>query len=51
MLSVTHDYRKVIDGLTSNRAMDLRKHEMSSEEFEMAKELQDMLKVSPNSAT
>ena len=51
MLSVAHDYQKAIDGLTSNREMDLQKHKMSGEEFEVVKELQDVLKASLNSAT
>jgi len=46
LLRAAYEYRKAIDMLTSNREMDLRKQELSSDEFEVTKELRDVMRVS-----
>ena len=45
MLSFTLDYRVAIDTMTAMRNLDLRKYELSSPEWDIAKELGDVLKV------
>ena len=46
MLNFAIEYRPVIEAVTSERKMDLRKYELSDGEWSSAKELGDILKVS-----
>ena len=45
MLNVAIDYRSTIDAMTSNRELSLRKFELEDEEWEVAKNLRDILKA------
>jgi hypothetical protein len=45
MLNVAIDYRSAIDAMTSNRELSLRKFELEDEEWEVAKNLRDILKA------
>lgn len=51
MLSFALEYRTAIETLTSDRKNDLRQFELSEEEWEIVKELSDMLKVGPCGST
>lgn len=46
MLDSANEYQAAIDSLTSNKAMGMRKCELSEEEFGIAEELRDVLRVS-----
>jgi hypothetical protein len=46
MLNSANEYKSAIDSLTGNRAMGMRKCELSEEEFGIAEELRDVLRVS-----
>ena len=46
LLHFAMKYREAVDKMTSNRKNDLRKYEMDSNEWEMAKELHNVLGVS-----
>jgi hypothetical protein len=45
MLNFAIDYRVAIDEITSNRDLNLRKYELQDEEWVVAKNLRDTLKV------
>lgn len=46
MLSFALEYREAIDRLTADRVADIRKLEVDDEEWELLKQLRDVLKVS-----
>lgn len=46
MLAFANDYRSALDIITGDRNMDLRKFEMSQEEWIVAAQLREVLKVS-----
>lgn len=46
MLEFATRYRLAIDSMTATRDMDLRKYELVPEEWKIAGELRDVLKVS-----
>jgi hypothetical protein len=46
MLEFTAEYQEAIDSITANRDMKLRQFEMTEEEWEIATQLCDVLKVS-----
>jgi hypothetical protein len=45
MLNFAIDYRPAIDAMTSNRELNLRKYELEDDEWAVAKNLRDTLKV------
>lgn len=45
MLDFANDYQSALDIITGDRTMDLRKFEMSQEEWIVAKQLREVLKV------
>ena len=45
MLDTAQTYRTAIDELTGDRAMDMHKIELSDAEYEMGKQLRDVLHV------
>jgi hypothetical protein len=45
MLAFAFDYRSALDIITGDRSMDLRKFEMSQEEWTVAEQLREVLKV------
>jgi hypothetical protein len=45
MLDFSIKYRPAIDTMTAMRDLDLRKYELSPEEWRIAKELKDILEV------
>ena len=45
MLAFAIDYRSALDIITGDRSMDLRKFEMSQEEWTVAEQLREVLKV------
>lgn len=45
MLDFALTYRVAIDEITSNRDLNLRKHELEDEEWEIAERLRDSLKA------
>jgi hypothetical protein len=45
MLDFAIDYRDALDNITSEREMKLRQFELSTEDWEMAVHLRDVLKV------
>lgn len=46
MLDFAIQYRQAIDTMTAARAFDLRKYELGPEEWKLAEELRNVLKVS-----
>ena len=46
MLNFALEYRSAIDSLTGDHAADIRKLEVDDEEWELLKQLRDVLKVS-----
>ena len=46
MLSFAYDYRDAYNELSSNRDMKMRKYEIEDYEWEIVKQLADILKVS-----
>jgi len=46
MLVVGNEYSEAVDVITGDRNMNLRKFEMSKEEWTVAEQLQEVLKVS-----
>lgn len=46
MLNFALEYRRAVDGMTGDRSLDLRQLELDDEEWELARELRDVLKVS-----
>ena len=46
MLEFAVEYRSALDSITGNRDMKLRRYELSGEEWDIAKHLRDVLKVS-----
>ena len=46
MLSFAYTYRDAYNELTSNRDMKMRKYEIEDQEWEIVKQLADVLKVS-----
>jgi len=46
MLVVGNEYSEAVDVITGDRNMNLRKFEMSKEEWAVAEQLQEVLKVS-----
>ena len=46
LLEFAVEYREVIDNLTSERGLELRDYEMDLDEWQLAKQLRDILKVS-----
>jgi hypothetical protein len=47
MLNFAVSYRKALDAITGDRKMDLRNFELSENEWALATQLRDVLKVSP----
>lgn len=45
MLSVALEYQKVVDSMCADRVLDLRKYELSTREWTIARQLADVLKV------
>jgi hypothetical protein len=45
MLDFSLTYRVAIDEITSNRDLNLRKHELQDDEWEIAENLRDSLKA------
>lgn len=45
MLVVAYKYREAINDLTSNRDLKLRSYEVEEEEWDIVKQLRDVLKV------
>jgi hypothetical protein len=45
MLDFSLTYRMAIDEITSNRDLNLRKHELQDDEWEIAENLRDSLKA------
>ena len=45
MLNFALEYRKVLDTITSDRQMDCRRFELSENEWRIAEQLRDTLKV------
>ena len=45
MLAFTLEYRDAVNGLTSDRTMDLRRLELNDDEWEIVTQLCDVLKV------
>ena len=45
MLKFAYKYREVVDKITSERSLKLRKFELSEGEWDLVKELRDCLKV------
>lgn len=45
MLKVAVEYRKVVDAMCADRNLELRKFELSSREWTIARQLTDVLKV------
>lgn len=46
MLEFAVEYREALDAITGDKEMKLRKYEMDNEEWEIARQLRDVLKVS-----
>ncbi len=46
MLNFTVEYREVLDAITGDRDMKLRQYELSEEDWNIATQLHDVLKVS-----
>ena len=48
MLGFALEYREAINSLTADRGADLRALEINDEEWELVRQLRDVLKVSPH---
>ena len=46
MLEFAVEYREALDAITGDKEMKLRKYEMDNEEWEIVRQLRDVLKVS-----
>ncbi len=46
MLAFAIDYRAALDDITGDRTMQLRDYELSQDEWAIAEQLRDLLKVS-----